>query len=632
MAEATKSPAPLEEVKQPAILSLIALGIVYGDIGTSPLYALRECFHEQHSLEVSAANILGLLSLVFWALILIISVKYLVFILRADNDGEGGILALASLVTSFKKPEGKGSGLIVAMGLLGAALLYADGMITPSISVLSAVEGIEVATPTLKPYVQAITIAILVGLFLFQSRGTAGVGLIFGPIMLVWFITLSGLGIAQIVQAPEVLWALNPLHAAQFLLGNGFGGFLALGTVFLVVTGGEALYADIGHFGTRPIRLGWYSLVLPALLLNYFGQGALLLDEPANVANPFYRLAPSWALYPLVVLATAATVIASQAVITGAFSLTLQAMQFGLCPRLTIRHTSHEQAGQVYLPAVNWVLMLACIGLVLGFRTSSNLAAAYGVAITITMVITSILFFFLVRQRWNWSLPLALIVSGLFLLVDLSFLGANLPKVTHGGWFPLIVAGGTYLLMSTWMAGRRLLEVRMNENSVPIELFLADLLNDAPIRVPGMAIFLTGNPLGTPPALRHNVTHNKVLHETVVLLTVATADVPHVRVAHRSEIEEIGEGVYRLCLTYGFMDTPNIPLALLTIRDERLDFARLDISYFVGREDLLATERPGIAIWREQLFAWMTRNSQRATDYFHLPPDQVVEVGGQIEL
>lgn len=632
MAEATKPPAPLEEVKQPAILSLIALGVVYGDIGTSPLYALRECFHEQHSLDVSAANILGLLSLVFWALILIISVKYLIFILRADNDGEGGILALASLVTSFKKPEGKGSGLIVAMGLLGAALLYADGMITPSISVLSAVEGIEVATPTLKPYVQAITIAILVGLFLFQSRGTAGVGLIFGPIMLVWFITLSGLGIAQIVQAPEVLWALNPTHAAHFLLGNGFGGFLALGTVFLVVTGGEALYADIGHFGTRPIRLGWYSLVLPALLLNYFGQGALLLDEPANVVNPFYRMAPSWALYPLVVLATAATVIASQAVITGAFSLTLQAMQFGLCPRLTIRHTSHEQAGQVYLPAVNWVLMLACIGLVLGFRTSSNLAAAYGVAITITMVITSILFFFLVRKRWNWSLPLALIVSGLFLVVDLSFLGANLPKVTHGGWFPLIVAGGTYLLMSTWMAGRRLLEVRMNENSVPIELFLADLMNDSPIRVPGMAIFLTGNPLGTPPALRHNVTHNKVLHETVVLLTVVTADVPHVRVAHRSEIEEIGEGVYRLCLTYGFMDTPNIPLALLTIHDERLDFARLDISYFVGREDLLATKRPGIAIWREQLFAWMTRNSQRATDYFHLPPDQVVEVGGQIEL
>ncbi|RCS54033.1 potassium transporter Kup [Bremerella cremea] len=622
----------LEDVKQPAILSLIALGVVYGDIGTSPLYALRECFHAQHGLDVSTANILGLLSLVFWALILIISIKYLIFILQADNDGEGGILALTSLVTSLKRTDGKGNGLILAMGLLGAALLYADGMITPSISVLSAIEGIEVATPAFKPYIQVITIGILVGLFFFQSRGTAGVGLIFGPIMLVWFGTLAGLGIAHIVQTPEVLQALNPMHGMRFLLGNGFGGFLALGTVFLVVTGGEALYADIGHFGTLPIRLGWYSLVLPSLLLNYFGQGALLLEHPADVINPFYRMAPSWALYPLVILAAAATVIASQAVITGAFSLTLQAMQFGLCPRLTIRHTSHEQAGQVYLPAVNWVLMLACIGLVLGFQTSSNLAAAYGVAITITMVITSILFFFLVRQRWNWSLPLALLVSGLFLLVDLSFLGANLPKITHGGWFPLVVAGVTYVLMSTWMAGRRLLEDRMNENSIPIKKFLAELMDATPIRVPGMAIFLTGNPWGTPPALRHNVVHNKVLHETVVLLTVTTADKPHVRVAHRSEIEEIGDGVYRICLTYGFMDTPNIPLALLTIHDDRLDFSRLDVSYFVGREDLLATDRPGIGIWRERLFALMTRNSQRATDYFHLPPGQVVEVGGQIEL
>ncbi|PQO40553.1 potassium transporter Kup [Bremerella cremea] len=635
MSDASKSPSGTdhqEDGKQPAIMSLIALGIVYGDIGTSPLYALRECFHEDHALEVSSFNILGILSLVFWALILVISIKYLIFILRADNDGEGGILALTSLVTSLKNPSGKGSALIVAMGLMGASLLYADGMITPSISVLSAVEGIEVATPALQPYVQIITIGILIGLFLFQSRGTAGVGLIFGPIMLVWFMTIAGMGVAQIIEKPEVLAALNPLHGMHFLLGNGFGGFLALGTVFLVVTGGEALYADIGHFGTQPIRIGWYSLVLPSLLLNYFGQGALLLGDPSDVVNPFYRMAPGWALYPLVILATAATVIASQAVITGAFSLTLQAMQFGICPRLTIRHTSHEQAGQVYLPAVNWMLMLACIGLVLGFETSSNLAAAYGVAITITMVITSILFFFLVRKRWNWSLSAAVTLSGLFLLVDLSFLGANLPKVTHGGWFPLVVAGVAYLLMSTWMAGRRLLAERLNENSVPIELFLADLMNQSPIRVPGLAVFLTGNPIGTPPALRHNVTHNKVLHETVVLLTVTTADVPHVRVARRSQIEEIGEGVYRVSLTYGFMDTPNIPLALLTIHDERLDFSQLDVSFFVGREDLLATDRPGIAIWRERLFAWMTRNSQRATDYFHLPPEQVVEVGGQIEL
>lgn len=615
-----------------AVLSLMALGVVYGDIGTSPLYAIRECFHGSHAVEASPANVLGVLSLVFWSLTIVISIKYLVFILRADNDGEGGILALTALVTPVKAAVGRRSFVILTMGLLGASLLYADGMITPAISVLSAVEGLEVATPELGPYVEAITVAILIGLFLFQSRGTAAVGAVFGPITLVWFLTLATLGIMHIFHAPQVLWALNPMHGAGFLLENGWGGFVILGTVFLVVTGGEALYADIGHFGIRPIRISWYALVLPALLLNYLGQGAFLLDHPGDATNPFYRMAPGWALYPLVILATMATVIASQAVITGAFSLTLQAMQLGFSPRLKIKHTSPDQIGQIYIPAVNWTLMVACICLVLGFESSSNLAAAYGVAVTITMVITSILFFFLVKDRWKWSLPVALGVSGLFLVIDLSFFGANIFKVSHGGWFPLLVAVAAYTFMSTWMSGRRLLGQRMRERLLSVELYLADLLSDPPHRVPGIAIFMTGNPIGTPPALRHNVTHNKVLHEKVVLLTVITADAPHVRRSQRTEIEEIGEGFFRISLIYGFMDEPNVPRELKTIRHEQLDFSNGDISYFLGREILLATKRPGMARWRENLFAWMSRNAQQATTFYHLPPEQVVEVGAQVEL
>ncbi len=615
-----------------ALLSLMALGVVYGDIGTSPLYAIRECFHGAHAVAVSTDNVLGVLSLVFWSLTIVISIKYLVFILRADNDGEGGILALTALVTPVKNAIGGRNAVILTMGLLGASLLYADGMITPAISVLSAVEGLEVATPVLKPYVEPITIGILVGLFLFQSRGTASVGVVFGPITLAWFLTLATIGIAHIVQAPEVLWAINPLSGFEFLLNNGWHGFVILGTVFLVVTGGEALYADIGHFGTRPIRISWYALVLPALLLNYFGQGAFLLGHPGDASNPFYRMVPGWMLYPLVILAMMATVIASQAVITGAFSLTLQAVQLGFSPRLTIRHTSPEQIGQIYIPAVNWALMIACIGLVVGFESSSNLAAAYGVAVTITMVLTSILFFFLVRDRWKWSLPVALGVSGVFLAIDLSFFGANILKIGHGGWFPLLVAAISYTLMSTWMAGRRLLGQRLRERLIPVELYLADLLSDLPPRVPGIAVFMTGNPIATPPALRHNVIHNKVLHEKVVLLTVVTADVPHVRPSRRIEIEEIGEGFFRISLTYGFMDEPNVPRDLKTIRHDELDFANGSISYFLGREILLATKRPGMAVWREKLFAWMSHNAQQATTFYHLPPEQVVEMGAQVEL
>ncbi|TWT39000.1 potassium transporter Kup [Blastopirellula retiformator] len=615
-----------------AKLSLVALGVVYGDIGTSPLYALRECFQEDHAIAASHDHVLGVLSLIFWALAIVISTKYLLFILRADNEGEGGILALAALVTSGDLQSENRRWIIFTLGLLGGSLLYADGMITPSISVLSAMEGLEVAAPALEAYVEPITIAILIGLFLFQSKGTASVGAVFGPVMMIWFAVLAIMGISQLIQAPQVLAAIHPAYAIQMLSENGLAGYLVLGSVFLVVTGGEALYADMGHFGKRPIRTSWYCVVLPALLLNYFGQGAFLLRHPEGAVNPFYLMAPGWALYPLIFLSALATVIASQAVITGAFSLTLQAIQLGYSPRMKIRHTSAEQIGQIYIPLVNWALMFACIGLVLGFRTSNNLAAAYGVAVTITMVITTVLFFLLTRMRWNWPLPLALAVSGAFLVVDLSFLGANLFKVSNGGWFPLLVAGGAYALLSTWMAGQRLLARRIRERALSVELYIADLMNDPPTRVPGLAVYMTGNPVGTPSALIRNVRHNKMLHEQVVFLTVTTVSVPHVRLAKRFDLEEIGEGFYRIQIDYGFMDSPNIPLTLATIPADQINLQGEDVTYFLGTERLIATARPGIAVWRERLFAWMSRNAQPATAYFSLPPDQVMEIGSQVEL
>jgi KUP system potassium uptake protein len=617
--------------RQFALLSLAVLGIVYGDIGTSPLYAVRECFHGPHAIAVLPHNVLGVLSLIFWVLVLVISIKYLVFILRADNRGEGGILALAALVTPVRAVEKRRS-LVLMLGLFGAALLYADGMITPAISVLSAVEGLSVALPSLsRPVIEGITVAILLGLFLMQSRGTTGVGTIFGPIILLWFITLAAIGIWRIADEPSVFRALNPLYAADFFLQNGWRGFLILGTVFLVVTGGEALYADMGHFGARPIRVTWFAVVLPALWLNYFGQGALLLVNPAAAANPFFHAAPEWALIPLVGLAGAAAVIASQAIITGSFSLTLQAIQLGYCPRLTIEHTSSQQRGQIYIPAINWALMVACISLVLGFHSSSKLAAAYGVAITITMVITTVLFFVLVKERWKWNLPLAIGVSGLFLVVELAFFGANTLKLAHGGWFALVVAATVYLLMTTWRRGRRLVTERLRQRLVPLELYLAELLSNPPLRVPGVAVFMFSNPIGTPLALRHNVIHNKVLHETDVIVTVETAEVPHVDPPGRAVVEEVGEGFWRVLLTYGFMDQPDVPLALAAVRQPGLEIPP-DVSYFVGRETILATAKPGMAPWRERLFVWMSRNAQTATEFFRLPPGQVIEVGVQVEL
>lgn len=613
------------------VLALGALGVVYGDIGTSPLYALRECFHGSHAMSVTPLNVLGVLSLIFWSLTLIISVKYLVFILKADNQGEGGILALMALLTPHRRGA-SAKALVVTLGLLGAAFLYADGMITPAISVLSAVEGFKIATPVDTDFIVVIAVVILLALFWLQSRGTARVGAMFGPLMLLWFGVLAILGLWHIAQAPWVLAGINPTYAWDFFQANGWEGYLILGTVFLVVTGGEALYADIGHFGVFPIRVSWYGVVFPALLLNYFGQGSLLLRDPSAASHPLYHMAPDWALYPMIAIATMAAVMASQAVITGSFSLTLQAIQLGYCPRLRIDHTSHEQFGQIYIPAVNRALMVASISLVLGFRSSSNLAAAYGIAITITMVITTLLFFLLVTNRWKWHPAVAVLFAVFFLAIDLAFFGANILKVFHGGWFPLLMAGIVYLLMSTWRDGRTLLAARLRASTLSTELFVADLLSNPPVRVPGVAVFMSGNPMGTPLALRQNVHHNHVLHECNIILGVRTAETPHVTPADRLEAEEIGEGFFRVSLGYGFMEEPNVPrdLTLAACVDDNVD--PKSVSYFLGRETVLATPEAGMYVWRESLFAFMARNAQPATLFFHLPADRVVEIGAQVEL
>jgi KUP system potassium uptake protein len=618
-----------------ALLTLTALGVVYGDIGTSPLYALRECFHGPHAVAVSRANVLGVLSLVFWAMVIVVSVKYLVFILRADNRGEGGILALAALVVPARAAHGGRARWLLMLGLFGAALLYGDGVITPAISVLSAIEGLEVATPLFTPYVLPVTIAILVVLFVFQKHGTARMGIVFGPIIIVWFLTLGGLGLYRLVDAPGVLVAVHPLWAVRFFAANGWQAFVVLGSVFLVATGAEALYADMGHFGRLPIRLGWFSLVLPGLLLNYMGQGALLLAEPEAAVNPFYHLGPEWMTYPLVALATAATVIASQAVISGAYSLTQQAVQLGYTPRLDIEHTSERERGQIYVPSINWVLMLACIWLVLAFRTSSNLAAAYGIAVTSTMVITTVLFYFVVHRRWRWPAWRAALLCGGFLVVDGAFLGANTLKIAQGGWFPLALAAAVFTLMVTWKMGRRILAERLSRSTVPLTSFLDSLAvgESSHVRVPGAAVFMHSNPRGTPPALLHNLKHNRALHEIVLILTVETQDLPRVEEGDRLSIEVLDHGFYRVMLRYGFMEEPDVPAALSQLRLPGVDgFDARRVSYFLSRETLLATRHPGMWLWREKLFAWMSRNARPASSYFKLPPNRVVELGMQVEL
>ncbi|MDQ1559639.1 MAG: system potassium uptake protein [Pyrinomonadaceae bacterium] len=615
-----------------AVLSLTALGIVYGDIGTSPLYAMRECFHGPHAIAPTPDNIFGVLSLIFWALVIIISIKYCVFVLRADNRGEGGILALTALATPIKILSKRERKVLVVLGIFGAALLYGDGIITPAISVLGAIEGLNVATPLFAPYVVPLTIAILIGLFLIQSRGTAKVGQLFGPVMLAWFFIIALLGVVQIARHPSVVGAFNPVHAFNFFLREGWHGFLVLGTVFLVVTGGEALYADMGHFGKRPIRLAWFTLVLPALLLNYLGQGALLIENPAAAENPFYRLAPEWALYPLIVLASAAAIIASQALISGAFSLTMQAIQLGFMPRLKIEHTSSTERGQIYIPALNWALMIGCIAIVVGFGSSSNLAAAYGVAVTSTMVITTILLCVVAREKWGWSVPLAFGLSGFFLVIDLAFFGANVIKIPAGGWFPLVVGALIFLLMTTWKKGRRILAARLLSRGHPIEEFLRDIAKHPPVRVPGTAVFMNGTAAGTPPALMHNLAHNKVLHERVVLLTVKTKQTPHVEPEDRVRVESLGHNFYRMIFNYGFMEDPDIPKVLETLEPPAPAFDPLETTYFLGRETVIAGKHPGMMIWREKLFALMSRNASSATAYFCLPPNRVVELGAQVEI
>ncbi|QRK11796.1 potassium transporter Kup [Archangium violaceum] len=627
---APESPDPYKRI---ATMALGALGIVYGDIGTSPLYALRECFTGEHGVQPTHDNVLGVLSLIFWALIIVVSVKYLVFVMRADNRGEGGILALMALAMQRKRGEEvKVRPVVITLGIFGAALLYGDGLITPAISVLSAVEGLSVATPLFEPYIQPLTILILVGLFLIQRHGTAGIGAIFGPFMLVWFFTLAVLGVKEMVTYPAVVWAFSPLQAVRFFMENHWHGFLVLGGVFLVVTGGEALYADMGHFGWRPIRWAWFTVVLPALMLNYMGQGALLLREPGAASNPFYKLAPDWALYPLVVLATGATVIASQALISGVFSITQQAIQLGYSPRLEVVHTSAEERGQIYLPGINLVMLVGVIVLVLGFKSSTNLASAYGIAVTSTMGITTGLAYVVARERWNVSRLVALPVAGAFALVDLSFFGANVVKISAGGWFPLLLALAVFTLMTTWKRGRDILANRLRSSTMPLKDLLASFGDHQPVRVPGTAIFMTGSPEGTPPALLHNLKHNKVLHEQVMLLTIASEEVPHVPVEDRVEVIKLEEGFVRVIARYGFMENPSIPDILKRAREKGLQFNLMGTSFFLGRETLIPSKKPGMAMWREALFAWMSRNARSATAYFRIPPNRVVELGAQVEL
>lgn len=616
-----------------------ALGVVYGDIGTSPLYALRECFHGPYFVHPTDSNVLGVLSLIFWSLIIIVSIKYITFVMRADNNGEGGILALLSLaIPDWKNPNlSRNNAIIIGLGVFGAALLYGDGMITPAVSVLSAVEGLDVATPMLKPYIVPLTIIILIILFSFQKHGTGKVGRVFGAVTLVWFFCIALLGVPFIIKQPKVLSSFNPWHAVEFFQQNGTKGFVVLASVFLAVTGGEALYADMGHFGRRPIRLAWFSVVLPALMINYLGQGALLLGAPNSEverlsANPFYNLAPSWALYPLVILATAAAVIASQALISGAFSLTMSAIQLGYCPRLEIDHTSAAERGQIYMPKINWFLMMACIGLVIGFGSSSNLAAAYGIAVTLTMVITTILFYFAAQHLWNWSKLKAGLLCGIFLMVEMAFCLANMLKVFHGGWFPLVAGTVIFILMATWKTGRKILGERLQASSLPLSLFIEDVRANPPLRVKGTAIFLSGNVEGTPIALLHNLKHNKVLHERVVILNISTADLPHVLGKNRVTIEEIGGSFFRVVGKFGFMEDPNVPEILEQCAAKGFPLDAQDTTFFLSRETVIPTPRKGMAIWRERLFSLMTRNAQSATAFFRIPPNRVVELGMQVEI
>jgi KUP system potassium uptake protein len=612
-----------------------AIGIVFGDIGTSPLYAFRETFRGPHPLAIDDLHILGVVSLIFWSMVLVVSIQYVSILMRADNKGEGGTLALVALIGRHIKGSGYGW-LTVTLGVFATALFYGDSMITPAISVLSAVEGLAVVDSRMQDLIIPIALVLLIGLFLIQKRGTMRVGAVFAPIMIFYFVVLAVLGIYHILQVPGVLWALNPWYAVQFFIIDKWLAFLALGSVVLAVTGSEALYADMGHFGRGPMRLSWFCFVMPCLLLNYFGQGAMIIglgDAAAEEAirNPFFFLAPEILRLPLVLLATAATFIASQAVISGAFSVTHQAIQLGFVPRLTILHTSKSHQGQIYIPIVNWVLMIAVILLVLTFRNSSNLASAYGIAVTGAVTIDTLLMGVLFVGVWKWRLLFAVPVVLLFLLVDGAYFAANLIKVPDGGWFPLLVGAFAFTLLTTWAKGRRLMRQRMSEISLPLDIFAKSARNST-AQVPGTAIFMNSGASGTPSALLHNIKHNKVLHERVVVLTVQIADVPYIDEAERYEISEVGDGFYRVVLRYGFMEETDVPAALKKRQMCGGPFEMMKTSFFLSRQTLLASQKPGMAVWREKLFAWMMRNAATPMEFFRLPTNRVVELGSQVEI
>jgi KUP system potassium uptake protein len=613
-------------------VTLAALGVVYGDIGTSPLYTMRECFHGPHAVATIPANILGVLSLILWSLLLIVSLKYLVFVLRADNRGEGGILALMALAVPDRGDPRRRTRVLLSLGIFGAALLYGDGIITPSMTVLSAVEGLNVATNAFEPYIELLSVLILIGLFAIQRHGTDRVGSAFGPVMVLWFAVLGILGFRELLLAPEVLQAVNPLLGLRFLLATGWHGFVVIGSVFLAVTGAEALYADMGHFGTRPIRQAWFGLVLPGLVLNYLGQGALLLRDPAAAANPFYRLAPGWAQYPLVILATAAAVIASQALISGVYSLTMQAVQLGFLPRVAVTHTSSHQRGQIYVPLANALLLPACCALVIGFGSSSRLAAAYGIAVTLTMVTTTILFSIVARDLWHWQPWKVAAWAALFLALELAYCGANFLKVGQGGWVPLVLGAALFVIMVTWRKGRELLRERLKTTAVPLDLLMGNAQSSHCSRVRGTAVFMSSDPNRAPLALLHNLKHNSVLHERNVILTIVISEEARVDAARRLQVQELAHGFYRVTGHYGFMEQPGVPelLAGCAAHGLNIDLART--TFFLSSETILQGKSPGMARWRARLFALMARNAQRATAFFGLPPNRVVELGMQVEM
>ncbi|MBS1190531.1 MAG: potassium transporter Kup [Rhodocyclaceae bacterium] len=616
-----------------AALAVAALGVVYGDIGTSPLYTMKEIFGGEHyPVPITPGNILGMLSVIFWSLIVVISVKYVLFIMRADNKGEGGIMALMALVLRGLENRPGLASFLMMLGLFGAALFYGDSVLTPAISVLSAVEGLEVATPAFKPYIVPIALGVLAALFVVQKHGTARVGGLFGPIIVVWFATLGLLGVLQIGHHPMVLAALDPRHAAGFFLADPVHAFFSLGAAVLALTGGEALYADMGHFGRKPVQYAWFGIVLPGLVLNYFGQGALLLADPAAVQNPFYLMAPAWALYPMVGLSTVATVIASQAVISGAYSMTQQAIQLGYVPRFEIQHTSQQEIGQIYLPGINWALLVAVAVLVVGFGSSTRLAAAYGIAVTGTMVITTILSFVVVRNVWRWGLPLSLGVVGFFLAVDLAYFSSNLTKMHQGGWFPLALGLLVFIVMTTWKRGRQLLTARLSESYLSMGDFITSIDNYDVPRVPGTAVFLTPSPEVAPHALLHSLKHYKCLHERIVVVSVQVFDVPMVPDIDRVEVKQLGADVWRVIVQYGFKEEPDIPAALASCKDAGLEIDMMEASFFLGRETLIPRLDSEMAFWREKLFVAMFRNAGSAASYFKLPPNRVVELGAQIVL